>query len=348
MVGFSMKKSNESKPFDIGWDEAQQWCNFVVFKLDWLPDGLSEKNQSIRPESELSRCAHRVEFDGSNRALSIKQFLYDWAPPAYDHPCLWRNAKISAPENTPLPKPYLIGNNYLWFGLDYRRKPSAAINLKRTQIEITSLKGQFEDEEIAKLVKSLAPADHKAEDIILNSSFSDLMYNNRHDSKVVSVPTSYFHHIRDKEFKCFPYPAEDNDLKLAQYPGSMLAKAKISDYQLDSIRLYGPNEGNIQEVEYYFESTIEPGTYIYFLSTHQDSEYAIQYPPKLGDQKCEYSEIEMDQESKIYHAWSKNNENGCHTLIFKVKDSVINCIIKPAPWTTVEWAENLCKGILNG
>jgi len=344
---YLFNQAENSTPLETSWSEAQQWCNFVLFKPHWLPGELIEQKNTVRPESPIEPCAHRVEFYGNGRSLSIKQFLYDWAPPAYDHPCLWRNAKISNSENTPLPKPYLIGNNYLWLGLDYRRKSAATINLMRTQIEMTVLSGEFEDEEIIQIVSGLTPAALKSQKDILGLCFAELTYNRRHESGIVPVPTSYFNYIRDKDLSYHPYSAVNNELDLRQLLGNWLASILIDDYRLDSLFLIGSNIHNIKEVEYYFESEIEPGSYVRFLTTEQDGEHSIQFPPKLGDQECEYAALTLENGEVLYHAWSKNNEHGCHSLVFKAKDTVVNCIIKPSPWTTVNWARHICSQIMN-
>ncbi len=339
------KTDTNSELMDISWAEAQEWCNFVLFKPTWLPDGLIETSNKIRPESPEEESSHRVEFNDGRRSLSIKQFLYDWAPPAYDHPCLWRNAKISTSENTPTPKAHLIGNNYLWFGLDYRRKSAATINMLRTQIEITLIEGICDDQEILKIVGSMVPVNSSLKDRILKTSFAELMYNHRHEVPASDVPTSYFKHIRDKSFRYYPFTASSLDIKTS-LPGHWFKHATIQDHKLDSVFLFGKDLRHIQEVEYYFESLIEPGTYIRFLVTHRDAEYSIQYPPKLGDQECHSAIHSLKNGENLHHAWSKTNENGCHSLVFQTKSETINCIVKPAPWTTAHWARELCQHAL--
>ena len=337
---------NKNNLIDFTWDEAQELCNFILFKPTWLPDGFVYTANKTRQESSKINSSHRMEFHDSERSLSIKQFLYDWAPPAYDHPCLWRNAKISTSENTPPPNAYLLGNNYLWYGLDYRRKRSFTINTMRTQVEITVLYGSLEHHEIIQIVKGLIPVNTEAKNNILTKSFAELMFNYRHKSKVITVPTSYFNHIRNENMICYPYPANSKQLDYINLAGNWLVDTSIENYSLDSLFLFGEDQLHIQEVEYYFESVIEPGTYVRFLVTKQNDINRIQFPPNLCDQECHYVEKILGNGEKIYHAWSKTNTNGCHSLIFKTQDVIINCIIKPAPWTTVDWARNICTTII--
>lgn len=342
---YHFKTAKNSDPVNSSWSEAQEWCNFVLFTPTWLPDGLIEISNKIRPESPEEESSHRSEFGDGSRSLSIKQFLYDWAPPAYDHPCLWRNAKISTLENTPIPRAHLVGNNYLWFGLDYRRQPSATINMLRTQIEITILEGKFEDSEIIKIVSTMAPMNNNVKDAILQTSFAALMYNSRHEIPASDVPTSYFKHIRDKSFRCYPCTTSSLELK-NNLPGYWITNIAIKDYKLDSIFLFGKDSKNIQETEYYFENLIEPGAYIRFLVTHRNTEHSIQYPPILGDQSCHSAIYKLKNGENLHHAWSKTNEHGCHSLVFQTQNETINCIVKPAPWTTIHWVIGLSQNVL--
>ncbi|WP_165780760.1 hypothetical protein [Holospora curviuscula] len=299
-----------------------------------MPDGLIELSNKIRPESPDEESSHRSEFSDGSRPLSIKQFLYDWVPPAYEHLCLWRNAEISTIENILIPNANLIGNNYFWFGLNYRRKPAATINMLRMQIEITTLHGTFDDQEIMQIVSSMVSINGKVKDMILDTSFTELMFYARHQIPTSDVLTSYFKHTRSKTFRCYPHDAAFLEIVLL---GHWLMHTSIKDYRLDSVFFFGQDPQNIQEVEYYFESSIEPRSCIRFLVTHKDTEYSIQYPPKLGDQACH---------SALHHAWSKTNKNGCHSLVFQRKNETINCIVKPAPWTTAYWAVELAQNAL--
>ena len=342
---YHFRTAKNSDPIHLTWREAQEWCNFVLFRPTWLPDGLNEISNKIRPESPVAKSSHRSEFSDGRRSLSIKQFLYDWAPPAYDHPCLWRDAEISTLENTPIPRAHLIGNNYLWFGLDYRRKSAATMNLMRTQIEITILEGRFDDSEIVKLVSAISPINSDIKDIILQASFAELMYNQRHVVHASDVPTSYFNHCRDKSFHCYPKTASSLDTKI-RLPGFWLKNIAIHDYKLDSFFLFGKDLQNIHEAEYYFESLIEPGSYVRFLVTRKNTKYSITYPPQLDDQTCHSAIHELETGENIHHSRSTLNEHGCHSLVFQTKNETINCIVKPAPWTTTNWAIELCQNIL--
>src|SRR5690625_2391323 len=94
----------DATPAALSAAEAQPWANFVVFTPDRLPAGTHLGEQSLRREAPPGRvgdsmagrtpwsannpAAFRFEVRGDGRRLRVKQFLYDWAFPALDHPAL--------------------------------------------------------------------------------------------------------------------------------------------------------------------------------------------------------------------------------------------------------------------
>jgi hypothetical protein len=75
---------NQPKPLkELGWEEAQSYCNFILFKpQDEFLKKFKVIETSLRTESSTDFASHRYVLQSSNVLLSIKQFLYDWAPPA--------------------------------------------------------------------------------------------------------------------------------------------------------------------------------------------------------------------------------------------------------------------------
>ena len=132
----------------LTWEEAQPWCNFVVLRPTELPSGLGVENLSLRPEAppgrsdtfgmtgrpnwhDHNRCSLRFELVDAARRLRVKQFLYDWAPPAFDHPCLWKSRN----------EPFAVGKNIGWLGMDYRKARGAAVSIDRTTVEASVYEG---------------------------------------------------------------------------------------------------------------------------------------------------------------------------------------------------------------
>lgn len=331
---------DKSTLLDLSWEESLPYCNFVLLKPDLAGSDFVAVKSQMRIASLDVRACHRSEFSNNKTTFSIKQFLYDWAPPAYDHPCLWRNSKISSKENTPLPKSIQLGNNYMWHGLDYRRKPAATINMYRTQVELTILDGDFIVDEVKRIIASLVPVSKNQKDEILKTSLADLSHTHKYNSETISVPTGYLKHLRKVEQKGYFYSASKLPETLV---APKLVDFGIKNYKLNSVFNFGASPKDIDETEYYFEHATHKGCYLRIMVTDANNKSAIPYPAIVSDQECNFSEISLDDNLKIYHAWSKKNDNGCHSMIFKVNHLIFNCSIKPAPWTSLNYARDLCQ-----
>src|SRR5262249_54328688 len=84
-------QSSDAASRNLGWEEVQDWCNFVLLRPSSLPDGLMIAKTELRPEAPpgrpegskpadrpswtlSNRSAHRCELAGGGRRLRIKQF----------------------------------------------------------------------------------------------------------------------------------------------------------------------------------------------------------------------------------------------------------------------------------
>lgn len=163
--------------------EAQAWSNFIVFTPQRVPDGCTLREGTLRreappgrvgehtagrtPWSQNNPAAYRFEVAGAGRRLRVKEFLYDWAFPALDHPCLWESNTRAVP----------IDDRYvLWYGIDYMHHRGASARIARTMIELSVLQGEFNDHELLELYRSLVPADARATEAIGQLPLAALSY----------------------------------------------------------------------------------------------------------------------------------------------------------------------------
>ena len=79
------------------------------------------------------------------------------------------------------------------------------------------------------------------------------------------------------------------------------------------------------------------------MATEETDTNSIAYPAIISDQECNFVEISLSENLMIYHAWSKNNDNGCHSLSLKVKNLIFNINVKPAPWSSINYVREFCK-----
>jgi hypothetical protein len=230
----------EATPPEMEAAKAQAWSNFIVFTPSRLPAGTRLVKQSLRreappgrvgnstvgrtPWSENNPAAFRFEVAGEGRRLRVKQFLYDWAFPALDHPCLWESHTTSD----------ALGQHHIvWHGVDYMGHPGASARLARTMIELSVLDGTFTREEITEIYRSLRPADPAAARTIISTPFAALSYwARRPDAPVIGVPLGIWN------------IQQPDTMTMAWQPGTggLVAPATLGSLAIDSTAIHtGPS-----------------------------------------------------------------------------------------------------------
>jgi hypothetical protein len=329
----------------LDWEQAQPWCNFVLLRPSALSAGLSVVKQELRPEapppqgvdpSELAasgtRSSYRCEYAGGGRRLRLKQFLYDWAPPAYDHPSLWISRN----------RPFPVGEHVGWQGHDYRQTPAASVTIDRTTVEIALLAGMFSDAEVHALCRGLEPAVPAARARILQTSFAELSYQHRHPAAAtVDVPVGYFdHHRRPRGLRQSAYPGSSAPASL---PGRDLAPPADLGYELDSVFVFG-DPAAPQEVEYLHAQARSPRHDLRFLVTPSTGPGGICYPPSVDEQPC-WSQLRKVRDRAVYHAYL-DDRYGQHEAVWQRGLLTITLIVRPAAWTDTAWFLRLLEGVL--
>ena len=184
--------------------DAQRATNFVVFEPARLPDDCRVGAVSLRPEqppgrpgdvsaadigqtphSEGNPCSVRVVVEGEGRQFRLKQFLYDWAPPAASVAPLWR---------TDDPEPFDCGEAVGWLGVDYEGRRGACVQRDRTQVELSVLEGAFDDSELRAVLDGLRPAAPDLAEDVRGVPFHRLNYWARYATRPVAVPHGLWDH----------------------------------------------------------------------------------------------------------------------------------------------------------
>lgn len=195
----------EDVPPSMPFAEAQPWCNFVLWAPGEIPSDCEARTGTLRREAPPGRPSavtagrtpwsannpsYRFEIVGDRRRLRVKQFLYDWAFPALDHPCLWDSDTLAVP----------LDGWALWLGVDYLGNRGASARLTRTTIEVSVLEGGVGDDELVDLYRSLRPIDALAATAIAATPFASLSYwARRPDAEAISVPVGLWRFRHDDE-----------------------------------------------------------------------------------------------------------------------------------------------------
>lgn len=229
----------EAQPPMLPADEAQEWCNFVLFLPTEVPEDCVVNMGTLRreappgripghtiartPTSDNNPSTYRFEITGRNRRLRVKQFLYDWAFPALDHPSLWDGVTRAVP----------IDDRYvLWHGRDYLNNAAASARIDRTMVEVSVLGGVFDDREILDLYRSLRAVNSDAAEKIANTSFAALSYwARRPDAPTVPVPLGLWKFRQSVELR----QEWRHGPQAAEYAAATGLPTALGGFQLDSV-----------------------------------------------------------------------------------------------------------------
>ncbi len=306
-------------------ESAQAWVNFTLLQPSDLPadcklespgllrkevqPGRSDGDSGRAAWTEANPCSYIWTIRGKNRSLRLKQFLYDWAIPATDHPALHSHAD----------QPFVINDWQVgWIGTDYKQRRGASAMLWGTMCEASIIEGEFSDEELVKLYHGLKPVDALAALTILETPFADVSYWARYPSKLLKVPIALWQFKRaDLEV---PYRWLDGADRKAQTIFRPFSPGTDTGWQLNSIGTFGP-EDKPSEVEALYTL----GNRDRYLSIHtvpfDEENGLITVPPKLDAHPCK-SECRMIGGHRVWHAWI-DERYGPHDAIFNTNDQVI-------------------------
>ncbi len=279
---------------------------------------------------------------GPGRSLTIKQFLFDFAPPAYDHPSLWRNPKKTKEAEFPVPKAYPLRDNILWIGHDHRRLPAATIGFHRVRVEATIRGGKFSNQELFSIFEKLVPVDKDYAATLRATPFSILAYQSRHKQKASDVPLSYWTHKRN--------PKDYHSSKIAS-PQQLLSHLSIPApdltdlaYSLDSFFVIAPENGPSSEVDLVYEAKEKNGAYLRLLISPTGSPSPIVLPPSKYTQECSIDSFEIGHHH-IKTAWL-TQDYGPYEAAFLYKGHRALLLAQPAIWTDGEWFRELLQHIM--
>ncbi|WP_029057463.1 hypothetical protein [Stappia stellulata] len=241
-------------------EAAQAMLNFTILRPRYLPPDTLMTEAFLRVEApptdddaiergnrppdwtSANTCSYLMRFEGNGRRFRLKQFLYDWAPPACDHPPLWGGAVRPVPSVPP----YVT-----WVGTDFMDRAGATSRINRTSVEMSISEGRYSDEEIAALFCGLEPVDAQFARLLEAQPFATLTYWSRHDLPIVNVPYGLFRFSRTDEAERGAWTAG-----AAETPGIRQPRLDPSfGFGLDSTGLFG--DADNREAELVF--TAAPG-----------------------------------------------------------------------------------------
>ncbi|MXR42438.1 hypothetical protein GRX01_13950 [Halobaculum sp. WSA2] len=282
------------RPRETAFADAAARANFVVHEPTALPDDCAIETVTYRPEQPPGRpegvdaadmgqtpwsdgnpASVRAVVRGDGRALRIKQFLYDWAPPAAGIAPLWRTAD---------PMPVDCGDAVGWLGTDYEDRRGACLQRERAQMEVSVTDGAFDDDELAATLRGFAPADAAASRGVREAPFHALNYWVRYGCRPPGVPHGLWDYPGPR-----PYD-ESRPVSMAALasdpPARPLVPGDDDAFVLDSALAFPDADA----VEVLFRSRANGSDHLWITAAAEGSPLAPAVPPEPADQSCERRE----------------------------------------------------------
>ncbi|HWP85892.1 MAG TPA: hypothetical protein VNN17_11915 [Terriglobia bacterium] len=153
------------EPFECSFEEAQDWCNFVVLRPAWLPADCRLASLTVRPETIRQASSLRMIIAGESRAFRLKQFFLDWWVPTSS------DANLTAPG-----KPFTAAGIVGYEGRDYKGRQALCIHRYGSLLELAILEGAFRPEELHRFLNQLEPAVPEAVREIAALPFAQISY----------------------------------------------------------------------------------------------------------------------------------------------------------------------------
>ncbi|MFB9825784.1 hypothetical protein [Halobaculum roseum] len=280
-------------PRETTFADAAAHANFVVHEPTTLPDDCAVETVTYRPEQPPGRpdgvsaeelgqtpwsdgnpASVRAVVRGDDRAFRIKQFLYDWAPPAASVAPLWR---------TPDPTPVNCGDAVGWLGIDYQDRRGACLQRERAQFEVSVTDGEFTDDELTAVLRGVAPADAAASAGVRGAPFHALNYWVRYGCRPPGVPHGLWDYSSPR-----PYDGS-RPVSLASLAYDPPVRPLVPDGDavvLDSALAFPDADA----VELVFRNRANASDHLWITAAAPDSSLAPDIPPEPADQSAETRE----------------------------------------------------------
>ena len=153
------------EPFESTVEQAQDWCNFVVLRPEWLPSDCRLSRLTVRAESLERPSSFRMSVEGRGRSLRLKQFYMDWWIPTSS------DTNLTAPGRA-----FVAAGIVGYFGRDYKGQDAACIHRYGASLELSVTEGRFPDAELISLLEHLQPAVPEAVEQLARLPFARLSY----------------------------------------------------------------------------------------------------------------------------------------------------------------------------
>lgn len=297
--------TDPAEPVDASFADAQAETNFVVFEPTDLPDDCRVVDATYRPEQppgrpesvdadDIGQTPHsdgnpssvRAVLDGDGRRVRIKQFLYDWAPPAASIAPLWR---------TPEPEPFRSRSEVAWLGTDYKDNRGVCVQRARTQLELSVTEGEFADDELRAIVDGLVPAAPEAAAEVERTPFHRLNYWARYQAAPPAVPNALADYAPNRPYE---NSYELSRSALATNPPVPALVPAGDQFGFDSALAFRGADA----VECVFRHRENASDHLWLTAAEPDSPLAPELPPEPSDQPAAARDALALRDTTVHYA----------------------------------------------
>jgi len=334
------------------WEAAQAWCNFVLFRPGSLPAGAEVRAPTLRPEAPpgrgngdhsqrapwtaTNRASHRCTIAWPEARVRVKQFLYDWAPPAFDHPSLWKSEV----------RPFVAGERIGWLGVDYRGCAAASLHVHRTMIEVAVERGAATDEDLIAICRGLRCVSRSACERIDATPLAALAYAHRHPDPIIDVPVGYYRHRRDAAHALLHafVPRAPSDVP-PHLPGARIAARLAARYPVDSVFRIGERRARLG-VDWVFRRAGDADTTLRLLATEDRVARPVAWPPEREPQPGRTETVAVGGVA-VHHAWA-DERYGPHEAVWADAGETLVLLARPRTDANATWFRGLLDATLAG
>ncbi len=321
--------------------EAQPWCNFSVF-TPHLPN--AEITSSLRPEAPPGRIKEqpdqgRSPWSITNRstvrctliqedaAFRLKQFLYDWSPPACSHPSLWKS-KVS---------PVRERGRIIWLGVDYRGKKAVAMTYGRTTLELSAETSQTTDKVLIEVAASLEPVSADAHFSVCHTPLFQLAYTARHIEEPIGGPYGFWKHGSD---------ARTQTRLTAGAAGYNIAHiiAGSAILEPDSVFTFHLAD-EIHEIEFLWSALGDPELCVRAIYTPIQFSFGVVCPAELNQHPA-MTLTEMIGPDTVYLAFS-HQQYGPFEAVSRAPMGRVMILIAPHPQIDLNSAKHIVQQVIS-
>lgn len=320
-----MKYSSVRSVLSMTQRAALENANFILYGFWHLPERYQILNETFRAENEREdyhRASYRtiIQDNKTDSEIIIKQFYYDWAPPAYSCPLLWTNYIKFDKDTIPMPFSFKIKDKIAWIGKNYRNEPGLSLTINRTTIEISikeGIKDVDEEQFILKdLASNLSTVDLSSQTHVIEKTYAELSYARDKKVNMIHVPISFWECSLSNELK---YQQAFSYHSLPEFTKElMLNISEKYNYNIDSVFAYFEEEGLEHEgrIEYIYSHKYDKDENIRILTWPKVKEHTISYPPTPDiTQKFHYEQVELNGQ-QVYLAY-RTEEFGPFEAVFQ-------------------------------